>query len=180
MELFFVRHTSVDINPGTCYGQSDVPLKSSFPEEAASVAERLRILAGERGFDAVYTSPLSRCTRLAEYCGYTKALRDSRLMEIHFGQWEMQHWDEIDTPLLQRWFENWQYTATPGGESMQDQKQRVGTFIEEIRTQNIQRGLIFAHVGTTLCARMWIEKTPAREIFTNRPSYGEIIRFEIG
>ena len=64
MEVILVRHTSVDVPPGTCYGQTDVALRSTFPEEAEAVYRRL---AGYAPFDRVYTSPLSRCIHLAEY-----------------------------------------------------------------------------------------------------------------
>ena len=36
MEVILIRHTSVDVPVGICYGQTDVPLKESFEEEAAS------------------------------------------------------------------------------------------------------------------------------------------------
>ena len=29
MEVILIRHTSVDVPPGTCYGHSDVPLKDT-------------------------------------------------------------------------------------------------------------------------------------------------------
>lgn len=35
MEIFLIRHTSVDVPPGVCYGQTDVPLKPTFEQEAA-------------------------------------------------------------------------------------------------------------------------------------------------
>ena len=37
MRVTLVRHTSVDVPQGTCYGHTDVPVKTSFPEEAALV-----------------------------------------------------------------------------------------------------------------------------------------------
>ena len=76
MEITLIRHTSVDVPKGICYGQTDVPLKDSFEQEAALTAEQLK----DQRFDKVYTSPLSRCARLADYCGYPEAIRDKRLM----------------------------------------------------------------------------------------------------
>ena len=35
MEIILIRHTSVDVPKGTCYGQTDVPLKPTFEQEAA-------------------------------------------------------------------------------------------------------------------------------------------------
>lgn len=50
MELTMIRHTSVDVPKGTCYGQSDVALASTFLEEAAAVKEKLL----SDSFDTVY------------------------------------------------------------------------------------------------------------------------------
>ena len=55
MEVILIRHTSVDVPPGVCYGQTDVPLKPTFEAEAAMTAENLKTYLP---FDHVYTSPL--------------------------------------------------------------------------------------------------------------------------
>ena len=69
MRIYFVRHTCVDVPQGITYGQTDVPLNSTFETEAEQVKEQLTGLV----FDAVWTSPLSRCVRWATYCGYPDA-----------------------------------------------------------------------------------------------------------
>lgn len=42
MEVILIRHTSVDVPPGVCYGQTDVPLKPTFEQEAAVTQENLK------------------------------------------------------------------------------------------------------------------------------------------
>ena len=42
MEVILIRHTSVDVPPGVCYGQTDVPLKPTFEQEAAITQENLK------------------------------------------------------------------------------------------------------------------------------------------
>ena len=37
MEIYLIRHTSVDVPAGYAYGQTDVPLKPTFEEEAEEV-----------------------------------------------------------------------------------------------------------------------------------------------
>ncbi len=37
MEVILIRHTSVDVPPGVCYGQTDVPLKPTFEQEPESL-----------------------------------------------------------------------------------------------------------------------------------------------
>jgi len=101
MEIYLIRHTSVEVPAGYAYGQTDVPLKSSFEEEAERVKQNL---SGIR-FDKVYTSPLSRCVRLADYCGYPNAEKEGRIKELHFGEWEMKSWDELSAdPRSVDWF----------------------------------------------------------------------------
>ena len=66
MNIYLIRHTSVDVPKGLCYGQSDVPLRPTFEIEAAVTKAKIESIH----FDMAYTSPLSRCTRLAQYCGF--------------------------------------------------------------------------------------------------------------
>ena len=95
MEIYLVRHTSVDIPAGYAYGQTDVPLRPSFEDEAEAVKKNL----SGHTFDKVWSSPLTRCTRLATYCGYPDAEKEDRIKEISFGEWEMKSWDELSSIL---------------------------------------------------------------------------------
>ena len=45
MRIYFVRHTSVDVPQGITYGQTDVPVNSTFETEAEQVKEQLTGLA---------------------------------------------------------------------------------------------------------------------------------------
>ena len=56
MEIYLVRHTSVDIPAGYAYGQTDVPLRPSFEDEAEAVKKNL----SGHTFDKVWSSPLTR------------------------------------------------------------------------------------------------------------------------
>jgi len=84
MELYLVRHTSVNIPKGLCYGQSEVPLNETFIQEASIVKSKLLPIS----FYSIFSSPSSRCTSLSEYCNYAH-ITDNRLMEMNFGKWEM-------------------------------------------------------------------------------------------
>ncbi len=175
MNVTMIRHTAVDVPAGTCYGQTDVPLKDSFPQEAARVKSRLENIP----FDRVYTSPLSRCTRLADYCGYTHAIRDRRLMEMDFGEWEMQRWEEISDPGLQRWFDDYFNVRATGGESFADQRDRLSSFLDELSHQPFQNVAVFAHGGILLQSMLLKEMIPAATAFDHLPPYGGIIEIEL-
>lgn len=176
MEVVLVRHTSVDVLPGTCYGQTDVPLKDTFQQEAADTTS---VLHASAPFDQVYTSPLSRCTRLAAFCGYPDAQRDARLMEMNFGEWEMQRFEEIEDPQLQTWYADWQHVSATGGESFLEQYERVAQFFTELKLKPYRRVAIFAHGGVLTCARMYAEGLTAEEAFASPTPYGGIIHLEI-
>ena len=42
MEVILIRHTSVDVPTGVCYGQTDVPRNLPFKAKAAVQPETLR------------------------------------------------------------------------------------------------------------------------------------------
>lgn len=176
MEVFLIRHTSVDVIPGTCYGQTDVPLKASFPEEAA----RTKAALEEYGTpDHIYTSPLSRCTLLAEFCGYGNAERDGRLMEINFGEWEMQRFDDISDPRLQEWYADYLNVPATGGESFMVLHQRVCAFLDELRLKPWRRVVIFTHGGVLLSAQVYAGIIRPEEAFDHQTPHGGIIRIEL-
>jgi alpha-ribazole phosphatase len=176
MEVILVRHTSVDVPTGTCYGQTNVPLRSTFEEEAMIVASTLQ---GYAPFDRVYTSPLSRCTQLATFCGYADAQRDKRLLEMNFGEWEMQRYEEIEDPQLQAWYADWKQVSATGGESFVQQYERVAQFLSELKEKPYSKVAIFSHGGVLTCAKMYAEELSAEEAFASPTPYGGIINLTI-
>jgi len=62
MEVIFIRHTSVDVPPGVCYGQTDVPLRNSFEQEAAVTSGNLKSYERERFRLCIYQSAIPLCT----------------------------------------------------------------------------------------------------------------------
>lgn len=175
MKLTMIRHTSVEVPQGICYGQTDVPLKATFEQEAAITARELK----EFTFDKVYVSPLSRCVRLAEYCGYPHAIKDNRIKELDFGKWEMQKFSEISDPRLHEWYNDYFNVATTGGESFQMQLQRVSEFLEELKQKEPQHIAVFAHGGVLLCAQIYAGVIQLEEAFNKITPYGGIIHLSI-
>ena len=175
MEIILIRHTSVDVPKGVCYGQIDVPLRDSFKEEATITAQQLQ----DDVFDAVFTSPLSRCTRLAEHCGYPDAIRDARLKELDFGEWEMKEFDKIDDPRLQEWYDDYFHVAATGGESFIMQLQRVSEFLDEVSRQKYGRVAVFAHGGVLICAQIYAGTLKMEDAFGALTPYGGIVRLQL-
>ncbi len=176
MEIILIRHTAVEVPAGVCYGQTDVPLKSTFEEEAAATLKNLQPFLP---FDHVYTSPLSRCVRLAAYCGYPDAEQDKRILEINFGDWEMKSFEGNDDPRLQMWYADYLHVAAPGGESFVMQYHRVSLFLDEVKKKPYQRVAVFSHGGVLACAQLYAGALEAEEVFKKLIPYGAFIRIEI-
>lgn len=176
MKVYLVRHTSVDVPSGTCYGQTDVPLRASFEEEAAVCKEAIRRTG--IGFTRVYASPLSRCTRLAAYCGFPDAERDDRLKEMHMGEWEMQRFDKITDPHIQEWYQDYLRVRTTGGESFMDVLARVSDFLDHLeRTSGPV--LIFAHGGVLVAAQVYAGKVRLEDAMQVLPPYGGMVEIDL-
>ena len=175
MEICFVRHTTVSVPEGTCYGWSDVALADTFESEARNIRDRI---AGH-SFDRVFCSPLNRCVRLAEFCGFGDAQRDDRLKELHFGDWELQRWDEIDDPQLQRWYDNWIEVAPTGGESFLQLYDRVTSFLQEQQAKGTKSLLLFTHSGVLHAARVFFGETTFQTVLERQLPYGAMLHFRM-
>ena len=174
MKIYLIRHTSVNVPKGTCYGQSDVACADTFEQEAAEVKRQLEGLA----FDKVYTSPLSRAVRLATYCGYPDAVRDERLMEMNMGDWEMQRWDDIADPHLQKWYADYLHLPTTGGESFMQLRARVNAFLDELRRKEYERVAIFSHGGVLVSAGLYAGLFEETDCFSHQVGYGGVMEID--
>lgn len=179
MQIIFIRHTSVDVEPGTCYGQTDVPLRETFPQEATTVKNKI---AG-MNFDEVYCSPLSRCLRLANFCGFGNPVMDPRLMEMDFGEWEMKKYDEIDDPRLQLWYDDFLRFTPTGGESSMAQRDRLNSFLQDLRQRYAASPektiAIFTHGGIIIHALTILQGLTYPEAFARQPQYGDVVPMEL-
>ncbi len=127
MQLHLIRHPRPAVEPGICYGQTDVGLA----ESATEVATRLRPLLPESF--TLHTSPLARARLLAQELGTPQV--DDRLKEIHFGDWEGRSFADIGS-AIDDWAVDPLGFRAPGGESPREMAARVLAWLEEIRQGN--------------------------------------------
>lgn len=173
-KLTLIRHTTVDVPPGMIYGHTDVPLSASFEKEAKKILEQIN-----SSFDAVYSSPLSRCLRLAQNIS-SEVISDSGLMELNFGNWEGKFWNDIDqTPEANAWFADYVNTPAPGGESYAQMILRCRIFIEKLKTSNQKNICIVTHGGPIRAIKSIIENSPPQKAFDTKINYGDIIYLTI-
>lgn len=175
MKVYLVRHTSVAVPKGTCYGFTDVPLASTFEEEALATKQELKDIE----FDAAYTSPLTRCVKLANFCGFDNALPDERIKEMNFGDWEMQRFDEITDPRLQDWYNDWLNVACTNGECFKDQQARVYSFLNDLKKHSYERVVVFTHGGVLVNASIYANLIDEKKAFFSLPKYGSVLVIEI-
>ncbi len=176
MEVILIRHTSVDVPPGTCYGWSDVPVAASFEQEAEVTRQNL---SDYGTFDAVFSSPLTRARKLAAYCGFPDATTDDRLKEMNMGDWEMQRYDDIQDPYKETWYSDYLHLPTPHGESFPMQYHRVSDFLDELRQRPYQRVAIFAHGGVLICAGIYAHLFTVSDAWSHLTPYGGMERIVI-
>jgi broad specificity phosphatase PhoE len=138
---------------GRYQGQSDSALCPIGLEECESLAERL----GGMGIGSIYTSPLNRARVtariVAERLRITSIQDDQRLAEIHFGEWE----GLTQTEVRQRWpalLKTWKSAPDavrfPGGETLQEARARLRSFLTEVASKNgLSRAptLVVTHAG---------------------------------
>ncbi|MBP1619084.1 MAG: cobC [Bacteroidetes bacterium] len=176
MKLTIVRHTSVDCKPNVCYGQTDVDVAETFIDEAQNVCLQLENYV----FDAVFSSPLQRCTKLAGYCGYDQPIHDKRLMELDFGDWEGIPWDQISDPKLEDWYADWINLPATNGESFAEQLERVRNFLDELKSGSQNQVLVFTHAGVIRAVAILLGLIDIHLAFSDyQIEYGEVKHFEI-
>ncbi|WP_175923255.1 alpha-ribazole phosphatase [Burkholderia latens] len=120
MDLVLIRHPAVAVEPGICYGRSDVPLAASADMGARDVREHLATLAAPLP-EQIWTSPLARCASVAERLARAFDVplrRDADWQEMDFGAWELQRWDDIDRAALDAWAADLMHACAHGGESV--------------------------------------------------------------
>jgi alpha-ribazole phosphatase len=176
MEVYMIRHTSVDVPKGTCYGWTDVPVAATFEQEAAVTKKNLEEMLEGKTLDKVFSSTLSRASKLAAYCGYQHPKLDSRLKEMYMGDWEMQNFDDIakTDPHIIEWYKDFMHLQTTNGESFTQLYERVAGFLDELKKQPYERVALFAHGGVLLCGGIYAGLFTADDVFSHQVEYGGI------
>jgi len=173
MELYLVRHIKPDFPEGTNYGQTDVPLPADYHTLHDGIVSLL-----PREYDAVYSSPLTRCRLLAQAITPTH-ITDNRLMELHFGDWEGRKWDDIPRDELDPWMADYINLAPPNGESLQLLVDRFAAFIRDVQATQHQRIVIITHAGIIRSAMHLFNDIPLNRIMMEKVEYGGIYTFNL-
>ncbi len=175
MEIFLIRHTKPKIDPGIVYGQLDMPVDDSFDTEIHTIVKKL-----PKKPEMVITSPLERCSMLAnKLCGdnYTT---DPRILEYNFGKWEGKKWDDIDKNVLYLWSNDFVNIPPPDGETMKEMHRRVEDFWKELLQRNYRSIVVVTHSGVIRLLKSIVEEIPLDKIFDVKIAFGDVFRFVSG
>ena len=170
MELHLIRHIKPDYPEGQTYGQTNVPLPADYALTHAGIIQHLPL------YDVIYSSPLSRCKLLATAID-PNHLTDARLMELNFGDWEGQKWDDIDRKELDPWMEDYINLSPPNGESLLTMVNRFADFIQELKRSSHERVLLITHAGIIRSAMYLFKDIPLNQIMMQKVEYGQTYSF---
>jgi len=153
MEIYLVRHTSPSIASSVCYGQSDINVAANFSEELALIKHKLAdIKPATCNASAIYSSPMRRCTKLAEALNLGAVIEDKRLMELDFGDWELRHWDTIPRDTFDHWAHDHVNQAPPNGETFNQLHQRATEFLMEVNANSAEAPIVVVTHGGVIRA----------------------------
>lgn len=172
MHLYLVRHTKPQVEAGICYGQTDLEVAESFTNDATEVQKKLAHLSHAK----LISSPLQRCSKLAKMFSHLgEVTYDTRIMELNFGDWEMQKWDDIPNGVIEQWAEDHVQKAPPNGESFHALSQRCISFIEEVSTNTKDENIIiFTHAGAIRAMLAYVLGLPLQNAFRLHADYASV------
>jgi len=164
--LFLVRHGPTHAK--CMVGWSDLPADLS---DTAALT-RLELSLPQDAL--VISSDLSRAADTADAIQGTRTRlpHSSELREIHFGDWELRTWAEIeaeDPERIRAYWENPGDVRPPGGESWNQVCARVDAVIDQLVQTHIGRDLIVVgHFGQILTQLQRADRLTAEEAFAHR------------
>jgi alpha-ribazole phosphatase len=153
MKLWLLRHARVELEPGLCYGASDVPANGEFTQQAAQAAAALL----PPGLP-VRVSGLGRAQQLARALGRLRpdlgeAVVDTRLNEMDFGRWELQPWDAMPRAAFDVWMADFAHHRFGGAESTQELIDRVADALDDLRQRVPGEAVWVTHAGVIRAAQ---------------------------
>ncbi|OIQ86835.1 phosphoserine phosphatase 1 [mine drainage metagenome] len=177
MQLHLIRHTTPAVASGVCYGRSDVDVAASFATEVQSIRHKISHIRSV----ANYSSPLSRCSRLAFSLELRDTRHDARLMELDFGDWEMQAWEEIPREHLDRWGKAYTHTAPPGGETFTELHGRASAFLQEQLARHHGHDVVaVTHAGVIRALLADALNLSLTEVFRFHLDFGSVTQLRMG
>ena len=171
MKLFFLRHTSLNVEIDVFYGQTDLDVSDNFEEEVELIKKKILNFNIDTGSIKVYSSPLKRCVKLTNRLTDTYII-DERIKEMNLGDWEMKKMSSISKKEKLEWENNLLSFKIPNGESNNEFLKRLKSFLEDIFKFN-EDALIVCHAGSINGMLSLLTREPFDKMVKN---YWELIK----
>ena len=171
MKLFFLRHTSLNVDIDVFYGQTDLDVSDRFEEEVKLIQKKIKNFNIDTNSIKVYSSPLKRCIKLTNKLTENYIV-DERIKEMNLGDWEMKKMSSISKKEKLDWENNLLSFKIPNGESNNDFLKRLKSFLDDIFKFN-EDALIVCHAGSINGMLSLLTKEPFDKMVKN---YWELIK----
>lgn len=177
MKLVIIRHPKPKVAKGLCYGQSDVPLVTDWPEDVMSIKQFMAQRYPGRVFDWFH-SPLTRTQQLAQaLC--PDSVPTEALKEVDFGTWENRLWSDIPKAEIDAWRDDLMHAAPYQGESLAQLQSRVFEWFEPLIKADKDVVLV-THSGVIKVLVAALCQFSMSECFRLNPSYSSISELDVG
>ena len=171
MKLFFLRHTSLNVDIDVFYGQTDLDVSDRFEQEVKLIQKKIKNFNIDTNSIKVYSSPLKRCIKLTNKLTENYIV-DERIKEMNLGDWEMKKMSSISKKEKLDWENNLLSFKIPNGESNNEFLKRLKSFLEDIFKFN-EDALIVCHAGSINGMLSLLTKEPFDKMVKN---YWELIK----
>ena len=171
MKLFFLRHTSLNVEIDVFYGQTDLDVSDRFEEEVKLIKKKIKNFNIDTCSIKVYSSPLKRCIKLTNKLTKNYIV-DERIKEMNLGDWEMKKMSSISKKEKLDWENNLLSFKIPNGESNNEFLKRLKSFLDDIFKFN-EDALIVCHAGSINGMLSLLTKEPFDKMVKN---YWELIK----
>jgi len=172
-EIILIRHTTPAVEKGICYGQLDLDVAESYQNELDEIKNTIAF----KHFDAIYSSPLIRCKKLADdLFPHATIHTDDRIMELNFGDWEGKHWNGIERYSIDNWSDDFINQGPPNGEKFSELIERTNQFFSDLAAEVSESMAVVTHSGVIRAALMKYLSIPPQNIFNLNLNYGCIIK----
>jgi len=163
MELYLIRHGQTVWNKaGKLQGRADIELNENGREAAGALGRELE----ETFFNKIFCSPLIRAYETACLIrGHRNIpiVRDSRLVEISFGDGEGDSWEKWQDPACSysAFFNDTAHYVPPrNGETLEQVMKRTREFVKEVvepMNNSSKRVMIVAHGALNAALMCYLE-----------------------
>ncbi|MFH0914690.1 MAG: histidine phosphatase family protein [Chloroflexota bacterium] len=164
-EIILVRHGETEWNVAEIFrGRLDIALNETGLRQAELLA---RELSGWK-LAAVYSSPLKRALQTAEPIARYHELvvkTSPGLTDLNFGEWQGRAREEVKNKYPQiytEWIESPHKVRVPGGESLDEVRERATRLVEEVVAQHQGTVVLVSHRVITkvlICALLGLDNS---------------------